>query len=224
MMPPIPSGWHRTLRNEIDAPYFRSLERTLDGEMARFTIYPHADEIFHAFEATPYRHVKVLILGQDPYANPGQAHGLAFSVRPGVTPPPSLRNMFRELEADLGIPRTATGYLLPWARQGVLLLNAVLTVREKKPGSHAGLGWETFTDEVIRRVANKRSPVAFVLWGAYAQKKIPLIDSDRHTIITGAHPSPLSAKNGFFGTRPFSRVNDALERAGKTPIDWTLDE
>lgn len=224
MLPPIPRGWHRVLRNQVDEPYFLELDRRLTAEAKEYTIYPHRDEIFQALDATSSRNVRVLILGQDPYANPGQAHGLAFSVRPGVTPPPSLRNIFRELESDLGVARPSTGYLMPWARRGVLLLNAVLTVREGKPGSHANIGWEAFTDEIIRRVAAKRSLVAFVLWGAYAQKKIPLIDGSRHAVITGAHPSPLSAKNGFFGTRPFSRINQALEAAGKEPVDWALDD
>lgn len=222
MLPPIPRGWHSQLRNEIDEEYFLELDRRLDEEVRRHTVYPHRDEIFQALAATSYRAARVLILGQDPYANPGQAHGLAFSVRPGVTPPPSLRNIFKELESDLGIPRPDTGYLLPWARQGVLLLNAVLTVREGKSGSHAGWGWERFTDEVIRRLAAKRSRVVFVLWGAYAQKKAEYIDEARHLVIAGPHPSPLSAKRGFFGSRPFSRINDALVEDGRRPIDWRL--
>lgn len=222
MLPPIPRGWHSALRNEIDEPYFHELDGRLEAEARRHTIYPHRDEIFQALAVTSLRRTRVLILGQDPYPNPGQAHGLAFSVRPGVTPPPSLRNMFKELEADLGVSRPDTGYLLPWAKQGVLLLNAVLTVRAGKPGSHAGWGWEQFTDEVIRRVAAKKNRVVFVLWGNHARRKVPLIEDGDHVILTGAHPSPLSAKRGFFGSRPFSRINAALEEAGEAPIDWAL--
>jgi len=222
MLPPIPRGWHAALRNEVDAPWFAALDARLDADARKHTIFPQRDEIFQALEVTSLRATRVLILGQDPYANPGQAHGLAFSVRPGVTPPPSLRNMFRELHDDLGVPKPDTGYLLPWARQGVLLVNAVLTVREGQPGSHAGWGWEHFTDAVIRRVAAKKKRVVFVLWGNHARKKVPLIESDEHVVITGAHPSPLSAKRGFFGSRPFSRINAALEESGQKPIDWAL--
>jgi uracil-DNA glycosylase len=221
MLPPNPRGWHTQLRND-DAPYFLELERRLDEEADRHTVYPYRDEIFEALELTSLRSTRVLILGQDPYANPGQAHGLAFSVRPGVTPPPSLRNIFKELESDLGIPRPATGYLLPWARQGVLLLNAVLTVRAGKPGSHAGWGWEAFTDQVIRRVAAKKSRVVFVLWGACARKRASLIERPEHVVLTGPHPSPLSARRGFFGSRPFSKINAALAEVGEKPIDWAL--
>lgn len=222
MLPPIPRGWHAALRNESASPWFVALDRRLEGEARRHTIYPPRDEIFQALALTSLRATRVLILGQDPYANPGQAHGLAFSVRPDVTPPPSLRNMFRELHDDLGVPKPETGSLLPWARQGVLLLNAILTVREGQPGSHAGWGWEHFTDAVIRRVAAKKTRVVFVLWGNHARKKAPLIDNDAHTVLTGAHPSPLSAKRGFFGSKPFSRINDALVEGGQKPIDWAL--
>jgi len=222
MMPPIPSSWHRTLRNEIDAPYFRTLERTLDAEIARFTIYPHADEIFQAFEATPYRHVKVLILGQDPYHGPGQAHGLCFSVEKGVPPPPSLVNILKELHTDLDCPIPDHGCLDSWARNGVLLLNAVLTVRSRAAASHAGKGWEIFTDEVIRTVSAKPDHVVFILWGGHARTKKTLIDRNRHTIMESPHPSPLSAHQGFLGSRPFSRTNGALEAHGQPPIDWRL--
>jgi uracil-DNA glycosylase len=166
--------------------------------------------------------VKALVLGQDPYPGAGQAHGLAFSVRPGTPIPGSLRNIFRELESDLGVPRPASGSLVPWARRGVLLLNAVLTVRAGAPNSHRGRGWEEVTDAVIRAVAARRRRVAFVLWGAYAQRKAPLIDAGRHAVIAAPHPSPLSARTGFFGSRPFSRVNDALREAGVGEIDWSL--
>jgi uracil-DNA glycosylase len=164
----------------------------------------------------------VLLLGQDPYPTKGHAHGLAFSVQPGVRVPASLRNMYKELATDVGVVAPSHGSLVSWAEQGVLLLNAVLTVREGEPNSHRGRGWEIFTDEVIRKVNAKKTPVVFVLWGAYAQKKIPLIDTSRHKIVKAAHPSPLSAKNGFFKSRPFSQINAALEAAGRKPIDWQL--
>jgi uracil-DNA glycosylase len=162
------------------------------------------------------------LLGQDPYHGPGQAHGLAFSVQPGVPPPPSLVNIFKELQSDVGAPKPRDGSLIPWAQHGVLLLNAVLTVRAGQPNSHAGHGWEAFTDAVIRAVSAKPEPVVFLLWGRYAQKKKPLIDASRHVVIEGTHPSPLSAKNGFFGSRPFSTINAALEERGRPPIDWRL--
>jgi uracil-DNA glycosylase len=222
MLPPIPRGWRAALRTQTDASYLKELDRRLDADARRHTIHPRGDEIFQALSVTSLRATRVLVLGQDPYANPGQAHGLAFSVRPGVTAPPSLRNMFRELESDLGIPRPDTGYLLPWARQGVLLLNAVLTVRDGQPGSHAGWGWEHFTDEVIRRVAAKENRVVFVLWGNHARKKVSLIENPEHVIIAGVHPSPLSARRGFFGSKPFSRINEALVEGGQKPIDWSL--
>jgi uracil-DNA glycosylase len=224
MIPPIPRTWHSVLRNEVDKPYFLELDAFLEREAKARTIFPHRDEIFRALELTAHRAVKVLILGQDPYPGAGQAHGLSFSVRPGVKVPASLRNIFRELHADVGFRIPNNGYLAPWAAQGVLLLNAVLTVREGEPNSHRNAGWETFTDEVIRSVSRKRTRVVFVLWGAFAQKKVSVIDAGRHAIITGAHPSPLSAKNGFFGSRPFSRVNAELKRAGKKEVDWQLPD
>ena len=224
MLPPIPRSWQSVLRKEADAPAFRALDGFLQREAASHAILPPAPEVFSALKLTSYRRVNVLILGQDPYPTPGHAHGLAFSVRPGVKPPASLRNIFTELEADVGFRTPNNGYLAPWAAQGVLLLNAVLTVRAGEPNSHRGIGWEHFTDEVIRRVGARRSRVVFVLWGAYAQKKVPLIDGARHAIVTGAHPSPLSARRGFFGSRPFSRVNALLEEAGKRPVDWQLPD
>ncbi len=222
MLPPIPDGWRIALRAATSTPSWRELERFVDAERRTGTVYPHEREVFRALELTPLRRVSVLILGQDPYPNPDQAHGLAFSVRPGIAPPRSLRNIFRELQSDVGCPPPANGSLEPWAKQGVLLLNAVLTVRAGKPNSHKGKGWELFTDEVIVRVAAKKTPVVFVLWGAAAQAKAELITQGHHTILAAPHPSPLSAKRGFFGSRPFSKANAFLEAAGREPIDWCL--
>lgn len=223
-LPAIPAAWRATLAPETEQPYFEALREFLGAESEAHEIYPPRDEIFAALELTSLRNVRVLVLGQDPYPGAGQAHGLAFSVRPGVKTPASLRNIFRELHDDVGFRIPNNGDLVPWAKQGVLLLNTVLTVRAGAPGSHRGKGWETFTDRVIERVVAKRGRVVFVLWGAFAHTKIPLIDEARHTIITGAHPSPLSARNGFFGTKPFSRTNAALRRAGKREIDWQLPD
>jgi uracil-DNA glycosylase len=221
-LPPLPAAW-KTLEPETRTPTFRALAAFLRDEARVHAIYPPAREVFRALELTPLRRVRVLLLGQDPYPGAGQAHGLCFSVRPGVKPPASLRNIFRELEADVGIAPPAHGSLERWATQGVLLLNAALTVRAGEPNSHRDRGWEPFTDEIIRRVARKRKPVAFALWGAFAQKKLALIDTRRHAVVTAAHPSPLSAKHGFFGSRPFSRINAALQAADAAPVDWTLE-
>jgi uracil-DNA glycosylase len=187
-------------------------------------VYPPRDEVFAALHLTPFAEVKAVILGQDPYHGPNQAHGLCFSVPRGVQPPPSLQNIFKELEADLGISPPEHGCLDGWARQGVLLLNASLTVRAGRAASHQGKGWEVFTDEVLRTVNTKPERVVFILWGASARKKKALIDTSRHVIIESPHPSPLSASNGFFGSRPFSRANAALVDAGREPIDWALRE
>jgi uracil-DNA glycosylase len=214
------TDWNPLLRGEFDKDYWKQLQQFVAGERARAEVYPPPAETFSALHLTPYAAVKVLILGQDPYHGPGQAHGLCFSVRDGVTLPPSLQNIYRELHADVGCPVPPNGDLSRWARQGVLLLNAVLTVRARTAGSHAGRGWEQFTDEVIRTVSAKTDTVVFILWGAYARRKKALIDRERHVIIESAHPSPLSAHNGFFGSRPFTRANEALSRAGRTPIDW----
>jgi uracil-DNA glycosylase len=214
------TDWNPLLRGEFDKPYWKQLQGFVAEERLRSTVFPPHEEVFAALHLTPYAELKVVILGQDPYHGPGQAHGLCFSVRDGINPPPSLLNIFKELEADLGIPRLRTGSLERWATQGVLLLNAVLTVRSHEAGAHANKGWETFTDEVIRTASAKLEPVVFVLWGAYARKKKQLIDTGRHIIIESAHPSPLSAHNGFLGSRPFSKINDALVAAGRTPIDW----
>lgn len=224
MTPPLPDGWKPELAGELDKPYFRTLQQFLAEERHAHTVYPPEQEVFAALEITPYDRVNVLLLGQDPYPNPGQAHGLCFSVRPGVAPPPSLVNIYKELRSDLGCHIPNNGYLVPWARQGILMLNAVLTVRAHQPNSHKDKGWEIFTDTIIRKTNEKDSPVVFVLWGNYARKKTSLIDTARHTIIQSAHPSPLSARNGFFGSKPFSAINRALEAAGKPPIDWQIPD
>lgn len=218
----LPADWQALLADEMARPYFAALREFVDEERRTHTVFPPEPDVFNALRTTPFDRANVLILGQDPYHDDGQAHGLAFSVRSGITPPPSLMNMFRELRSDLGCPIPDNGYLVPWAEQGVLLLNAVLTVRAHQPNSHKGKGWETFTDAVIRAVSAKDSPVVFVLWGAYAQKKAQLIDAARHTIVQSAHPSPLSARNGFFGSKPYSRINAALRAAKKPEIDWQL--
>jgi uracil-DNA glycosylase len=224
MLPPLPPSWRPLLAEERGKPYFRRLEQFLDQERQSFSVNPPQKEIFSALKLTPYKNVKVLLLGQDPYPGEGLAHGLSFSVRPGVKPPASLRNIYKELESDVGFRIPNHGYLAAWAEQGVLMLNAVLTVRAGAPNSHQGKGWEIFTDTIISRVSEKDDPVVFVLWGAYAQKKIALIDTGKHTIIKSAHPSPLSARAGFFGSRPFSAVNKALRKFGKTEIDWQLPD
>lgn len=218
----LPEGWREALADEIQKPYFAKLEAFVEEERKNHTIFPPPEDVFAALEATPYDKVSVLILGQDPYHGPGQAHGLSFSVRPGIKPPPSLVNIYKELKDDLGVPIPKHGYLMHWAEQGILLLNTVLTVREHEAFSHRKHGWEKFTDAIIHKVSDKPDPVVFVLWGAPAQKKIELIDTSRHIIIKSAHPSPLSAKTGFFGSKPFSKVNAALEATGKPPIDWSL--
>lgn len=216
------TDWNPVLREELDKPYWSELQQFVETERDRHTVYPGRDEVFAALHLTPLAEVKVLILGQDPYHGPGQAHGLCFSVRSGTRPPPSLQNIFTELHDDLGIERPATGDLTPWARQGVLLLNATLTVRASQAASHQGKGWETFTDEVIRAVDAKPERVVFILWGNSARRKRALIDTSRHVIIESPHPSPLSAHRGFFGSKPFSRANEALVAAGRDPVDWRL--
>ncbi len=224
MLPKLPASWRPVLARELDEPYFRKLKLFLEQEQKAHVIYPPQKDIFAALEITPYENVNVLLLGQDPYPGANQAHGLCFSVRPGIKPPASLRNIYKELQSDVGFRIPNNGYLVPWAQQGILMINAVLTVRAGEPNSHQGKGWENFTDAVISRVNERESPVVFVLWGAYAQKKIKLIDTDRHTIIKSAHPSPLSARNGFFGSRPFSAINKALRAARKPEINWQLPD
>ena len=216
------TDWNPVLRGEFAKEYWAPLQAFVAAERAVGPVFPPEDEVFAALHLTPFASTKVLILGQDPYHGPGQAHGLCFSVRRGVTPPPSLVNIFKELHADLGCPVPGHGNLEHWAEQGVLLLNATLTVRARTAASHAGKGWETFTDAVIEAVNAKPETVVFMLWGSYARKKRFLVDTSRHTVIESAHPSPLSAHNGFFGSRPFSRANIALLGAGREPVDWAI--
>ena len=216
-------SWLQPLQKEFDAPYMAALKSFLVAEKeAGKRIFPKGSEWFHALDATPLDQVRVVIIGQDPYHGEGQAHGLCFSVRDGVQPPPSLVNIFKELKSDLGIDPPGHGHLESWAKQGVLLLNAVLTVEAGRAASHQGQGWEQFTDAVIREVNALPRPVVFILWGSYAQRKASFVDTTKHCVIKSAHPSPLSAHNGFFGSRPFSRANAFLEAHGEQPIDWRL--
>lgn len=220
--PTLPAAWRSALEPETRRPYFRDLQAFVASERARHDVYPGAGSVYRALELTPLAAVRVVILGQDPYHGPGQAHGLAFSVPAGVAPPPSLRNVFRELADDLGVPIPRSGCLEPWAHRGVLLLNTVLTVRAGQAGSHAGRGWERFTDRVIAAVSARPEPVAFLLWGNPARAKRKLVDRTRHPVVESAHPSPLSAHRGFLGSRPFSRANALLLAAGHEPVDWSL--
>lgn len=218
------TDWNPILRGEFAKPYWPELQSFVAEERRHHAVYPPKDEVFAALHQTAYADVKAVILGQDPYHGPGQAHGLCFSVRPGVPLPPSLRNIFQELASDVGVTPPNHGCLDAWADQGVLLLNTTLTVRAHAAASHQKHGWETFTDEVIRAVDAKDDRVVFILWGAAARKKKALIDRRRHAVIESAHPSPLSAHNGFFGSRPFSRTNAALAEAGRDPIDWAIPD
>lgn len=220
--PVIEEGWKSVLLDQFQSPYFRTLKEFLLEEKKKYTLYPPGRLIFNAFQRTPFERVKVVILGQDPYHGKGQAHGLCFSVPPGIPQPPSLVNIFKELNSDLGIPIPAHGNLEKWADQGVLLINATLTVRDSQAGSHQKRGWETFTNRVIEVVSQEKSGIVFLLWGRFAQAKESLIDQSKHLILKAAHPSPLSAYNGFFGCRHFSLSNDYLIRQGKTGIDWAL--
>jgi uracil-DNA glycosylase len=218
----IPPRWKAALGDEANKPYFRELVAFLETERTEKSVFPEEDEVFRALSLTPLDSVKVLLLGQDPYHDDGQAHGLCFSVRPPTRPPPSLKNIFRELKADLGVEvPEGVGDLTAWAEQGVLLLNTVLTVVAHEPASHKNKGWEMFTDAVITKVNENPQRVVFCLWGAHAQKKAKLVDTSRHVVIESAHPSPLSVKK-FVGTRPFSKINAALIEGGRTPIDWSL--
>lgn len=218
-------SWLAHLEPEFAKPYMLELQAFLRAEeQAGKVIYPAAEQVFHAFNSTPLEQVKVVILGQDPYHGPGQAHGLCFSVQPDVPPPPSLKNIFKELQRDLGCQVPQHGYLQPWAAQGVLLLNATLTVEQARAGSHQQRGWERFTDQAIQVLNQQREGVVFMLWGGYAQKKKTLLDANRHLILTSSHPSPLSAYRGFLGCGHFSRANEYLQERGRAPIDWCLPE
>ena len=217
----IHASWKPILENEFQKPYFESLATYVRAEYQSHRCYPKGSEIFSAFSECPFERVKVVILGQDPYHGPNQANGLCFSVHDGITHPPSLVNIFREIEQDLGIPYPKTGDLSRWAQQGVLLLNAVLTVRAKQAGSHQNKGWEDFTNAVIRKLSTEKEGLVFLLWGGFARKKAPLIDSEKHYILTSGHPSPLSANRGYwFGNKHFSQTNEILIKQGKEPVQW----
>ena len=221
--PRIEKEWLEVLRSEFDKPYFTELKAFLTEEKKQYRVYPPGSRIFAAFDYTPFSKVKVVILGQDPYHGDGQAHGLCFSVPDGIALPPSLVNIYKELSTDLGIAVPKSGNLENWAKQGVLLLNATLTVRANQAGSHQRHGWENFTDEVIRQLSTRHTGLVFILWGSYAQAKESLIDTSRHFILKAVHPSPLSVYRGFFGCRHFSKTNEILMRAGKAPVDWKLE-
>jgi uracil-DNA glycosylase len=216
----MPAGWREPLADELMKPYIASLGTFVAAERQTHTVYPPEGQVFTALELTPFAAVRVVILGQDPYHGPGQAHGLAFSVNHGIPIPPSLVNIYKELRSDLEMTPPKHGYLVGWAQQGVLLLNTVLTVRAGEANSHKGKGWEKLTDAIIQAIGKRDEHAVFVLWGSPAHKKAALIDEQRHTIIRSVHPSPLSARNGFFGSRPFSQVNAALEAHGQPPVDW----
>lgn len=220
MIESLPASWRKALGAETRKPYYRALDAFLEREAAEHRVLPAPESIFRALELTPPGKVRAVLLGQDPYPNPKHAEGLCFSVPPGVKPPVSLRNVLTELAEDVGCPPPDHGHLAAWAEQGVLLLNAVLTVRSGKSGSHRGKGWESFTDAVLATAGRRRSRVVFILWGRDAQRKAAGIDATRHSVVTGAHPSFYSANKGFFGRRPFSRTNAALAEAGAAPIDW----
>lgn len=217
----IESSWNAYLNEEFDKPYFKDLVRFVKDEYAHNTCFPPGNQIFNAFDLCPFDQVKVVIIGQDPYHGPNQAHGLCFSVNEGIVHPPSLINIFKEIESDLGVPYPQSGNLTKWADQGVLLLNATLTVRAHQAGSHQKKGWETFTDAVIQTISNHKKDVVFLLWGGFAKNKAKLIDSKKHHILTSGHPSPLSANRGYwFGNKHFSKTNSLLEQAGFAPLDW----
>ncbi|MBQ6662520.1 MAG: uracil-DNA glycosylase [Firmicutes bacterium] len=218
------NSWDRILAEEFTSKYYQDLREFLKREYRSHKVYPDMYDIFNALKTTDYEEAKVVILGQDPYHEPGQAHGMAFSVKPGIEQPPSLRNIFKELHDDLGlaIPPRDNGYLLPWAKQGVLLLNTCLTVREHQANSHRGKGWEIFTDHVIQKLSAREKPLVFILWGGNARSKKALIDGSRHLILEGPHPSPLSAYGGFFGGHYFSKANRFLAEHGEEPVDWDL--
>jgi uracil-DNA glycosylase len=221
---PIPDSWLPALAGETAKPYYQQLYRFVGEERRKYKVYPPGEDVFNALRYTPFERVRVVIIGQDPYHDENQAHGLAFSVRPGVAAPPSLVNIFKELQDDVQFRIPNHGCLIPWAEQGVLLLNAVLTVRAHQANSHQGKGWENFTDVVLRAVNARNSRVVFLLWGSYAQRKAEWIDVNRHTVLKAPHPSPLSAARGFFGCRHFSKTNAALQSAGLAPINWQLPD
>lgn len=216
------NDWDEVLKEEIEKPYFQQLMTWLDQEYAEEVVYPPRDLLFQAFRLTPYAEVKAVILGQDPYHGAGQAEGLSFSVMPGVRVPPSLRNIYIELKEDIDVPIPNHGSLVQWGKEGVLLLNTALTVRESKPASHRGKGWEQFTDAVIHALNNRKEPMVFLLWGNHAGEKEAFIDQERHLVIRSAHPSPFAARKGFFGSKPFSRTNQFLEEQGERSIDWRI--
>jgi len=216
----IEESWKQALSAEFEKPYFTDLVQFVKNEYARYTVYPKGNQIFNAFTHTPFEQVKVVILGQDPYHEPGQAHGLCFSVNDGIQLPPSLQNIYKELQEDLGLPYPTSGNLERWAEQGVMLLNATLTVRAHQAGSHQNRGWEIFTDAVVHALAEQKEHLVFILWGSYAQRKGAFIDSSKHLIIKSVHPSPLSVYRGFFGSKPFSQANAYLLRNGLAPIQW----
>ncbi len=218
----IGNDWDKILSDEWSKPYYLKLRSFLKSEYSRYTVYPDMYDIFNALKYTSFSDTKVVIIGQDPYHEPGQAHGLCFSVREGVEPPPSLKNIFKELESDVGIKAPKSGELTKWAKQGVLLLNTVLTVRRGQANSHKGMGWEIFTDRIISELNAKTTPVVFLLWGANARKKAEIIDNPIHKKLITVHPSPLSAYGGFFGCRHFSKANEILKENGLEPIDWQL--
>lgn len=220
----IPLGWLKILAVETKKPYYQKLQKFVEKEQQRYDIFPSAKDILAALEFISFNKVKVLLLGQDPYHDDRQAHGLCFSVRRGVAPPPSLINIYKELQSDLGCRIPRHGHLICWAKQGVLMLNAVLTVRAHQPGSHRGQGWEIFTDAIIQALNARAQPLVFLLWGNYAREKTKFIDRKKHVIIQSAHPSPLSAYNGFFGSRPFSKTNAALRKFGVKEIDWEIPD
>jgi len=221
--PKIHSSWLHRLQMEFESPYFKELKDFLKIESDNFTIYPKEDEIYNAFNQTPFDNVKVIIIGQDPYHGESQANGLSFSVKKGVKLPPSLKNIYKEIESDIGIKLPQSGDLTAWTKQGVLLLNATLTVRAQSPGSHQKKGWEKFTDAVIQKLSDEKENLAFILWGKYAQDKGVSIDSNKHFIIKSAHPSPFAARKGFFGSKPFSKTNEFLKSKNIIPIDWSLE-
>ncbi len=218
----IPNDWGEVLAGELQAEYMKKLLAKLKEEYVTKTIYPPAPDLFNALAFTSYADTKVVILGQDPYHGPAQAHGLSFSVQPGIKAPPSLKNIYKELNEDLGHPIPEHGYLENWAREGVLLLNTVLTVEDGKPASHKDWGWERFTDAIISALNKRDQPVVFILWGKHAEKKAADIDGAKHTVFQSAHPSPFAARKGFFGSKPFSRANAALQTYGRSPINWEL--